>query len=152
MEMEIGEEAEKIPGFLLWQVAKLWQRHLAIALRDLQLSSTQAVILGNIVRLTNERKRATQIMLSEVTKIDPMTASQAIRTLEKKRLIRRLTAEEDKRAYYVLPTEKGESVALESIKRFSEAHKSFFRPFEKDEDIDTFVRFLQKLIESNKIS
>jgi len=33
LELKLGAEAEAIPGFLLWQVSKLWQRHLTLAVQ-----------------------------------------------------------------------------------------------------------------------
>ncbi len=146
--IDYGESAEKIPGFLLWQVSKLWQRYLNSVLEELSLSSTQAIILGNIVRLTGNKKDVTQIMLSEITKVDPMTTSQAIRTLERKKLIKRITSKVDKRAFYVLPTPKGVEVTMQALQRIVRAHEAFFKPLEKE--IDAFSASLQKLIKPNR--
>lgn len=147
VKIDYSENAERIPGFLLWQVSKLWQRRLNSALKELRLSSTQAIILGNIVRLTGQKKKVTQIALSEATKIDPMTTSQAIRTLEKKKLIKRVVAKEDKRAFFVLPTRLGERVTLKALQKIVEAHEAFFKPLEAT--VDSFSADLQKLINSN---
>lgn len=143
-----GQEVETIPGFLLWQLAKLWQRQLELAFRELALSHTQAILLANIVRLTEEQKKVTQIMLSEATKVDPMTTSQVIQTLERKKLIKRSLSQDDKRAYYVLPTRKGKACAYTIVTIVPTVQKSFFNPLEND--IETFTIILQKLIEANK--
>ena len=147
VKLDYSENAERIPGFLLWQVSKLWQRHLNAALRDLKLSSTQAIILGNIVRMIGQKKQVTQISLSEITKVDPMTTSQAIRTLEKKKLINRVVAKGDKRAFSILPTQQGVRVMMEALQRIAQAHEEFFRPLDKE--INLFSYELQKLIASN---
>ncbi len=144
VKIDYSENAERIPGFLLWQVSKLWQRTLNAALKDLELSSTQAVILGNIVRMTGQKRSVTQITLSAVTKIDPMTTSQAIRTLEKKKLIKRIVAEEDRRAFSIQPTTQGVKVTIEALQRIAQAHEEFFRPLDKE--INLFSYELQKLI------
>jgi len=144
VKMDYSENAERIPGFLLWQVSKLWQRHLNAALKDLGLTSTQAIILGNIVRMTGQKKTVTQVALSEITKVDPMTTSQAIRTLEKKKLIRRVVVKIDKRAFSIVPTQRGAQVTLRALQAFVEAHESFFKPVEQE--METFARGLQKLI------
>ncbi len=149
VEIDYSENAERIPGFLLWQVSKLWQRHLNAALKDLDLSSTQAIILGNIVRMTGQKRQVTQINLSEITKIDPMTTSQAIRTLEKKKLIKRIIAEEDRRAFSIQPTSQGVRVTLEALQRIAQAHEEFFRPLDKE--INLFSYELQKLIQPNNL-
>ncbi|HLD93307.1 MAG TPA: MarR family transcriptional regulator [Anaerolineales bacterium] len=149
VKLDYSENAERIPGFLLWQVSKLWQRHLNAALRDLKLSSTQAIILGNIVRMIGQKKQVTQISLSEITKVDPMTTSQAIRTLEKKKLINRVVAKGDKRAFSILPTQQGVRVMMEALQRIAQAHEEFFRPLDKE--INLFSYELQKLIQPNNL-
>src|SRR3990172_7621735 len=149
VKMDYSENAERIPGFLLWQVSKLWQRHLNAALKDLGLSSTQAIILGNVVRMIGQKKLVTQISLSQITKVDPMTTSQAIRTLEKKKLINRVVAKGDKRAFSILPTQQGVRVMLEALQRIAQAHEEFFRPLDKE--INLFSYELQKLIQPNNL-
>lgn len=144
VKLDYSENAERIPGFLLWQVSKLWQRRLNAALEDLKLSSTQAIILGNIVRMTGQQKVVTQISLAEITKVDPMTTSQAIRTLEKKKLIKRVVSKEDKRAFSIVPRRKGAQVTLKALQAFVAAHESFFKPVE--EEMEEFSKSLLKLI------
>ena len=147
VKMDYSEAAEKIPGFLLWQVSKLWQRYLSAALEDLGVSSTQAIILGNVVRMAGQNKEPTQVLLSQITKVDPMTTSQALRTLEKKKLIRRVVSKEDKRAYFVRATAKGVSVTSEALDRMIAAHLAFFKPLESQ--LDAFSNNLQQLVKSN---
>lgn len=147
--LDLSPEAENIPGFLLWQVSKLWQRHLNAALKDLKLSSTQAVILGNIVRLTKMGQEATQVQLSQLTKIDTMTTSTALRGLERKGMVTRSVPSSDKRVYIIVPTEQGERVAMIVLQRFVQAHTTFFRALEQD--IGSFATNLQTLRQANDI-
>ena len=149
MQLKIGAEAEKIPGYLLWQVSKLWQRKLNVGLSDLGLSSTQAVILINIPRLNQENKTVTQTLLAEVTKIDRMTLSQSIRTLERKGLIKRVVAASNKRAYHVELTDAGDGIARQAIERIIAAHQEFFDPLKSD--AEQYVAFTQRLIKANNI-
>lgn len=146
VKMDYSENAENIPGFLLWQVSKLWQRRLNAALKDLGVSGTQAVILGNIVRFEGQSKKATQILLSRLTKVDPMTISQSLQTLERKKLIRRVASKEDRRAFYVLPTTKGVKVTAEALERFIEAHLEFFGPI--SDEIARFTEVLQRIVKA----
>jgi DNA-binding MarR family transcriptional regulator len=128
-------------------MSKLWQRALNVALSDLNMSSTQAVILINVPRLNQERKAVTQMALAEVTKIDRMTVSQAIRTLERKALIKRTTVSANKRAYHVELTDTGHGVALEAVKRIIHAHKVFFQPLAND--TKAYIALAQRLIKAN---
>lgn len=147
--LKVGSEAEKIPGYLLWQVSKLWQRRLNVALADLKLSSTQAVILINVPRLGQEQKTVTQMLLAEVTKVDRMTVSQSIRTLERKELIQRVTVPSNKRAYHIELTEIGNGIALQAIKIITAAHQTFFQPLASDAEL--YVELTQRLLKANSI-
>jgi DNA-binding MarR family transcriptional regulator len=142
-----GAEAEKIPGYLLWQVSKLWQRHLNEALKGLGLSSTQAIILINVPRLNQEKRTVTQMLLAEVTKIDRVTLSQSIRTLERNGLIQRITASSNKRAYHVTLTPTGSKVAMQAMQHIISAHQTFFSPLA--EQTDKYVTLTQTLIQAN---
>jgi DNA-binding MarR family transcriptional regulator len=149
-ELKLGADAEAIPGFLLWQVSKLWQRHLTIALQDLKLASTQAVILANVLRFTEEGRLVTQADLAEVAKVDRMTASQSLQSLEAKGFVTRKTSPGDRRANRVLLTTKGRRVALEAVKRFAVTHSAFFAPLAGD--TDAVVSYLQQLIHANEFA
>ena len=146
-QMTTGDEAQRIPGYLLWQVSKLWQRRLNLALADLGLSSTQAVILINVPRLNQERRSVTQSALAEATQIDRMTVSQSIRTLENKQLITRTPAPADRRAYHVELTERGAVVASSALERISAAHVEFFEPLRHETRL--YVELTRRLIDAN---
>jgi DNA-binding MarR family transcriptional regulator len=148
--LKLGAEAETIPGFLLWQVSKLWQRHLTLALRDLKLPSTQAVILANVLRFTEEGRPATQAGLAEVAKVDRMTASQSLQSLELKGYVTRQTSPGDRRANRVLLTTEGRRVALEAIRRFAATHTAFFSPLAGETKV--VVSYLQQLIHANELA
>ena len=145
--MKLGTETETIAGFLLWQVSKLWQRRLTLALQDLNLPSTQAVVLANVLRLGEEGKTVTQSLLSAATKVDPMTTSQALRSLEQKRLITRRTPKADLRVKDVQLTSRGRRVAFETIARLAKTHETFCTPLKDDNR--RVVDYLRRLIEAN---
>jgi DNA-binding MarR family transcriptional regulator len=147
VKLKLGHETQNIAGFLLWQVSKLWQRRLTLALQDLNLPSTQAVILANVLRLSEEGRTVTQSLLSAATKVDPMTTSQALRSLERKRLITRRTPKADLRAKQVQLTQHGRSVAFEAITRLAKVHRAFFMPLK--EQNRQVVAYLQKLVQAN---
>src|SRR5258708_17954176 len=147
--LKLGAEAEAIPGFLLWQVSKLWERHLTLALQDLKLPSTQAVILANVLRFSEEARPATQAMLSEAAKVDRMTASQSLRSLELKGYITRETSPGDRRSNRVALTAEGRRVALKTIKRLAATHTKFFEPLAGE--TEAVVGYPPLLVEANKL-
>lgn len=150
VKLKLGPEAETIAGFLLWQVSKLWQRRLALSLRDVGLPPTQAVILANVLRLGEEGREVTQSTLSKATKVDRMTASQTLRALEEKRLITRRSSATDSRTNQIRLTELGRERALEAIARLAAAHHAFFRLLKRDER--QMVSYLQRLVRANDLT
>jgi DNA-binding MarR family transcriptional regulator len=148
--LKLGDEAETIPGFLLWQVSKLWQRHLTLALQDLHLASTQAVILANALRFSEEGRQVTQALVSDAAKVDRMTTSQSLRSLQKKGYVTRVAVPGDKRAYLIQLTPNGRRVAFAAIERLAATHRAFFKPLENQ--TAEVVGYLLKLIEANEIS
>jgi DNA-binding MarR family transcriptional regulator len=144
VKMALNEDAERIPGYLLWRVSKLWQKKLEDSFNEFGLSQTQVILLSNIVRFNQEGLKLTQIMLAEKTNVDPVTTSQTVRVLEKKGLIKRATVKSDKRAYYILPTKEGIELTANVIKKLPKIQDDFFQPIAQD--IDKLVILLQKLL------
>ena len=150
IKLKLGAEAESIAGFLLWQVSKLWQQRLTLALQDLDLPPTQAVILANVLRLSEEGADVTQSSLSKATKVDRMTTSQTLRSLEEKRLIVRQPSRSDLRTKQLRLTRRGRETAFETVARLASAHRAFFRPLEAEKE--HLVSYLQRLVLENGVT
>lgn len=109
------ENAEESSGFLLWQVTNIWQREIKKILSQYGLTHSQFVLLASVYWLSLHSSSVTQIMLSGHTKIDPMTTSTVLRTLEQKNYITRSEHETDTRAKVVLLTKNGEDLTRKLI-------------------------------------
>jgi DNA-binding MarR family transcriptional regulator len=120
------EKAEESTGFLLWQVTNLWQREIKKALEKYELTHSQFVLLASIHWLTLDKQSVTQILISKHTKIDPMTTSTVLRTLQTKGLIKRQEHETDTRAKIVVLTETGLKNIKQAIKTVEQFDKQFF--------------------------
>ncbi|PKF73829.1 MarR family transcriptional regulator [Chryseobacterium sp. PMSZPI] len=120
------KKAEDSSGFLLWQVTNLWQREIKKILLPFDLTHSQFVILTNTHWLTLQKKEVTQIILSQHTKIDPMTTSQVVRTLQKKELISREEHKTDTRAKTIGMTEKGKATIKKAVIAVEKFDKEFF--------------------------
>jgi len=120
------EKAEESTGFLLWQVTNLWQREIKKALEKYELTHSQFVLLASIHWLTLDQQNVTQILLSKYTKIDPMTTSTVLRTLQTKGLIKRKEHETDTRAKTVGLTEIGLENVKQAINTVEQFDKKFF--------------------------
>jgi DNA-binding MarR family transcriptional regulator len=120
------EKAEDSSGFLLWQVTSLWQREIRKELEPIDLTHSQFVLLASIFWLTLHNQEVTQIILSSHTKIDPMTTSTVLRTLQKKGFIERHEHSSDTRAKTVSLTAEGEKLTKVAVKKVEAFDKEFF--------------------------
>ena len=123
------EKAEDSSGFLLWQVTNLWQREIKKALEPYDLTHSQFVLLASIHWLSLQKQDVTQILLSTHTKIDPMTTSTVLRTLQTKGLLQRQEHSTDTRAKTVGLTENGKKIVKQAVKTVENFDKTFFTTF-----------------------
>jgi DNA-binding MarR family transcriptional regulator len=120
------EKPEESSGFLLWQVTNLWQRQIKKALEQYNITHSQFVLMASIHWLTIHKQEVTQIVLSDHTKIDPMTTSTVLRTLQQKGLILRQEHLTDTRAKTVELTETGKETIKKAIITVENFDKEFF--------------------------
>jgi len=120
------EKPEESSGFLLWQVTNLWQREIKKALEQYGITHSQFVLMASIHWLTLHQQEVTQIILSSHTKIDPMTTSTVLRTLQQKGFIQRKEHATDTRAKLVELTEKGKEIIKKAVVTVEKFDKEFF--------------------------
>jgi DNA-binding MarR family transcriptional regulator len=120
------EKAEESTGFLLWQVTNLWQREIRKALEQYGLTHSQFVLLASIHWLTLHKQEVTQVVLSNHTKIDPMTTSTVLRTLQQKKLIQRQEHLTDTRAKTVELTAEGKKIIKKAVITVEKFDTEFF--------------------------
>ena len=112
-------------------MTNLWQREINKALKQYKLTHSQFVLMASIHRLTSQNHGATQIVLSAHTKIDPMTTSTVLRTLQTKGLIKRQEHKTDTRAKTVELTGTGLKNIKKAIKTVEQLDKQFFASLDK---------------------
>lgn len=122
------EKAEDSTGFLFWQVTNLWQREIKKALEPYGLTHSQFVLMAGIHWLTLHNQEVTQIVLSAHTKIDPMTTSSVLRTLQEKGLLRRREHASDTRAKTAALTESGKKIIKKAVVTVEKFDTDFFLP------------------------
>jgi DNA-binding MarR family transcriptional regulator len=138
------DNAEDSSGFLLWQVTNLWQREIRKALEQYDLTHSQYVLLASTHWLTLQNKDVTQVLLSVHTKIDPMTTSTVLRTLQTKGLLKRQEHSTDTRAKTVLLTDAGKKVIKQAVVAVEDFDKRFFSSL--GSDTKAFNKKLQRLL------
>lgn len=119
-------KAEDSSGFLLWRVTNLWQREIKKALEPYGLTHSQFVLMASIHWLVLQQREVTQVLLSGHTKIDPMTTSTVLRTLQVKGLVQRQEHLTDTRAKTVALTTSGKKLIAGAIKTVEAFDHEFF--------------------------
>jgi DNA-binding MarR family transcriptional regulator len=117
---------EASTGFLLWKATQLWQRGVKHALDEYKLTQSQFVTLASILSLREKNEEVTQSMLSSHTRMDAMTVSIVMRTLQRKKLIKRSKHSFDTRAKSIELTAQGEKVCTAAISKVERFDKDFF--------------------------
>jgi DNA-binding MarR family transcriptional regulator len=125
------DDAPASPGFVLWQVASLWQRSLRSALEAAGLTHAQFVLLasaGWLEAQTSDREGTpvTQAEIAAHAKTDAVMTSEVLRTLERKGLVRRLAHPTDARAKQIALTAAGRKLARKAVALVEGADEAFF--------------------------
>jgi DNA-binding MarR family transcriptional regulator len=124
------ETPEASPGFVLWQVATLWQRDVREALGPTGLTHAQFVVLATSAFLEAERERTgeplTQSDVAAQARTDAVMTHEVLRTLEKKKLIQRLAHPSDARARMIVLTTDGRRMARRAIAAVEKVDSAFF--------------------------
>ena len=119
---------EDSPGFMLWQLTCQWQREQRQALVKLGLTHAQFVVLASILWLsTHVNECVMQRHITEHSKIDKMSVSDLITTLEQKKLLKRVPHPEDGRAQSLSLTAKGRERVLKAIPIVEGIDAAFFQ-------------------------
>ena len=138
------DAAEDSTGFLLWQVTNTWQREIRKALEPFAITHSQFVLLASVSWLTGLGSPVTEVLLSDHSKIDPMTTSTVLRTLQKKGLVLRQEHETDTRAKTVALTAAGESLVKQAVATVERFDHDFFSRL--GAEINGFNRQLSSLL------
>jgi DNA-binding MarR family transcriptional regulator len=110
-----GRTAWDRPGFLLWHATLRWQREVAEALRPLELTHVQFVLLAGTAWLTAHGGPPSQRELADHAGTDPMMTSQVARALERRGLVRRREDPRDARIRRLECTAEGLALAERAI-------------------------------------
>lgn len=120
------ESPDDSSGFLLWQVAHVWQRSIKAGLEPLALTHVQFVLLAGVAWLGRNTEPVTQVMLATHARTDVMMTSKVLRTLEQKGLIKRAPHATDTRAKSLVITPAGHALLLKAVEIVDEIDHEFF--------------------------
>jgi MarR family transcriptional regulator, organic hydroperoxide resistance regulator len=135
-------KAEDSPGFLLWKASNLLQRMHSICLSDLNITPTQFSLMTCLVYLHQDGP-VTASRIVDHAGMDKMMVSDLIKTLVKKKLVKRKPNPEDGRSFLLEPTPLGQSITNSSVLKIEALDLEFFK---RVKDIVSFQRDLASLV------
>lgn len=136
-------EATDSPGLLLWQVTNLWQRRQRAALKEVDLTHVQFVLLASLAWLSRNGEPVTQARVAEHAKTGAVMTSEVLRTLQRKGLVERRPHPDDTRAKSLKPTSKGIEVVRRALTLVERTDQEFFAPL--DGDAEALTPLLRRL-------
>lgn len=122
---ELIDDAGASPGFLLWRVTQRWQRSIVAALRPLDLTHAQFVLLMSTNYLSRDGSPS-QREVADHAEADVMMTSQVLRTLEKRGLVTRSPDPADARVKRLTVTPDGARLARRAQAAVEKADRAFF--------------------------
>jgi DNA-binding MarR family transcriptional regulator len=123
-------DLEKTTGFLLMQVARIWERRIEEAVSSQDLTKTQFFVLSMTHFLGDRDGDVTQSSLAQYGGMDLMMISQVCRRLEDKAYLARNPHPEDSRAKILTLTDTGREKMLEARRRVKMAWADYVGEWE----------------------
>jgi len=142
------EKADDSPGFLLWKITSLWQNKLSAVLGEFGINQTQFAIMASLKWFEEHHEETTQAHLVEHSKIEKMTVSKSIRSLETKGLVSRVKSKTDARAMNIKFTKEGDKIINEAIAAVESADDEFFSGLSYQE-MKQYKSIIAKVIKNN---
>jgi DNA-binding MarR family transcriptional regulator len=113
-------------GFLLWQITTTWQRSIKRALDPFGITHPQFVIMASLLWFQEKKQISTQVMIANMTGLDKMTVSTAVRTLLSLEYVTRAEHKTDTRAKTVQLTVSGKKLIAKMVPIVESVDAEFF--------------------------
>lgn len=136
-------------GYLLWRVSLKWRGTIEAALKDYDLTHPQFVVLASLGWLTKEGDMVTQAVVGKMAGFDPNTASQILRGLESKKLIKRIQKQDERSKNPILTSAGVKRLSDAMSKAVERLDDHFFKPLNKTEAQQLIQLFRKLFIHHN---
>lgn len=130
------------PGFLLWRVTLRWQRSVTEALKPLELTHVQFVVLACVWWLSQGGRRPNQITVAQQADTNVSMTSDILRKLQLRELVTIEVDPVDRRSRSVVVTDQGRALAERAVRVVEQVDVAFF-----ERTPDSMVAALQTLAE-----
>ena len=130
-------------GYLLTQVSFLKQRIINAALKELDITYIQFIILAGTLEIRDHHELVTQQTISTKRRLDKAMVSNVVKTLLNKGLMIRQPHPIDKRAYTLSLTESGTEKAIKGKQIAIKIDKAFFAEINKQNLLESLTLLLK---------
>lgn len=113
-------------GFFLWHLVNTWQQQIDLVLKTFNLTSTQWLLLFNLVKLNEKKQETTISSLAEQLGLNQVHVSDVTSSLVKKHYVHKIKLANDKRAFRLTATADGKIAAIQANTSLIQAEKKFF--------------------------
>lgn len=137
------ENPENNPGLLLWQGTINWQQNIKKTLDTHKISHTQFAIMFIALWARKNKQPLTQANICMQSKLDKVTVSKALKSLEEQDYVRRLKNERDTRTKLIELTPKGKKLAEALVQSTKNVDASFFESVRQNESL--FIDMMKTL-------
>lgn len=127
------DSPEQSTGLLLWQTTITWQRLIKQALEPFAISHTQFVILAVLLWWQMQGKTTYQKEIIQLSKLDKMTVSKALKTLCTRQLVTRKENPDDTRSKSVHLTPSGVKLTKQLVPIVESIDHHFFSKLKQKE-------------------
>ncbi|MGI2145592.1 MarR family winged helix-turn-helix transcriptional regulator [Shewanella frigidimarina] len=142
-----NDKPENHSGYLLWQITNMRQKLLNNALKKIELTYPQFIILSGIQWLNTNTELVNQVKLIHFTKMDKSVVSSVLKSLEKRGLVIRQVDPLDTRAKTLQLSAEGLSQMKNALAIVKGIDDVFFD--ESKFDIQQFNSTIIELIKEN---
>lgn len=137
----------KSPGLLLWQVTTLWQRIIKKALEPYAITHPQFTLMAILLWLEENNQGPHQATLAQISKLDKMTISQALKILTSKGYLKRREHPMDTRAKLVTLTVEGKRLTTQLVSIVESIDRDLFCSIDEINQ-DQLIEILNKIIKN----
>ncbi|MGE0010294.1 MAG: MarR family winged helix-turn-helix transcriptional regulator [Candidatus Babeliales bacterium] len=123
-------ELKSFIGATIWHLGKQWRYAMERALKPLNITYPQFVLLATLDYLTKDGKKVTQMEVSRLADLDAKGSSQVFITREEKKFIKRKHTGEGKCIHPSI-TPLGKKILEQSVTIIGKADVAFFGEFTK---------------------
>lgn len=148
MKKKIDKPDEQL-GYLLTQVTFLKQRIINAALKELDITYIQFIILAGTLELGVD-DIVTQQIISDKRRLDKAMVSNVVKTLIEKGLMTRHVHPVDKRAYTLSLTDTGTEKAIDGKEIALKIDHEFFAAIDKEKFLESLMILIKNDPDSNE--